>query len=275
MRHPLRRARRGTGTGRSLRARFVRRAAIAALLVPFAGPALAQGDLPREGESLGGNWRAAPSVDGTRLGGLPEGTRLTILRNAGTSFNGYDWFEVEVNGRRGFQWGGILCSNGSRVPGLLETCAGTARAAAAAPANQAAGDGTDGAAGDGTDGAAGTADAPAAVVRATAALDGDWTPISADIDGLKPGTCAPDSGTVLSIANGRLDFRVARCVLDAAEPEAGGLRLSGSCDGGDGERWRFDRLAFVSDGGGLLALVDRAAENGADLFVYRGCWLPE
>ena len=38
--------------------------------------------------------------------------------------NGYPWFEVRYRGgRRGFQWGGLICSTGRPFAGTFDTCA--------------------------------------------------------------------------------------------------------------------------------------------------------
>lgn len=75
------------------------------------------------GQSLGGRLRAGPGTSYPQIGSLEEGTYLTILSNTGVSFDGYDWFEVVLdNGQRGFQWGGILCSNGGQLVGLYASC---------------------------------------------------------------------------------------------------------------------------------------------------------
>jgi len=74
------------------------------------------------GQSLGGNLRAGPGTDHERLEGLAEGTLLMIDGYAGVAFDGYDWFEVSHGGRRGYKWGGILCSEGEHVSGLHSQC---------------------------------------------------------------------------------------------------------------------------------------------------------
>lgn len=75
------------------------------------------------GQSLGGRLRAGPGTSYPQIGSLEEGTFLTILSNTGVSFDGYDWFEVVLdNGQHGFQWGGILCSNGGQLVGLYASC---------------------------------------------------------------------------------------------------------------------------------------------------------
>ncbi|MGY6707460.1 MAG: DUF4189 domain-containing protein [Rhizobiaceae bacterium] len=74
------------------------------------------------GQSLGGNLRAGPGTQYERLDSLAEETLLMIDGNAGVAFDGYDWFEVSYGGRRGYKWGGILCSEGEHVNGLYSQC---------------------------------------------------------------------------------------------------------------------------------------------------------
>lgn len=75
------------------------------------------------GLSLGGKLRSGPGTNHAQVGSLQEGIRITILRNTGVRFNGYDWFEIAAgNGQRGFQWGGIMCSNGQAIAGIFQQC---------------------------------------------------------------------------------------------------------------------------------------------------------
>ena len=76
-----------------------------------------------QGQSLGGKLRAGPGVNHRQVGSLVEGTFITIVSNSGVRFDGYDWFEVDAgNGRQGFQWGGIMCSNGQQIAGVFDQC---------------------------------------------------------------------------------------------------------------------------------------------------------
>lgn len=79
--------------------------------------------LNMQGQALGGNMRSGPGTNYQKISSVAEGTYLTILFNTGVGFDGYNWFEVALdNGRRGFIWGGILCSNGSQLPGIYTSC---------------------------------------------------------------------------------------------------------------------------------------------------------
>ncbi len=78
--------------------------------------------LDTPGRSLGGKVRSGPGMDFPQVGSLPEGTRVKIHANAGVHFNGYDWFEIVSGDVRGYQWGGIMCSEGRLVPGIFQQC---------------------------------------------------------------------------------------------------------------------------------------------------------
>lgn len=75
------------------------------------------------GQSFGGKLREGPGREFSQIGNVSEGTWLTILNNTGIRFEGYDWFEVVFDtGTRGYQWGGIMCSNGPRIEGIYNSC---------------------------------------------------------------------------------------------------------------------------------------------------------
>lgn len=75
------------------------------------------------GRSLGGNLRRGPGTGFEDIGSLPEGMPLIIYANTHVAFNGYDWFRVVLSdGRVGYQWGGILCSEDKQIPGILQAC---------------------------------------------------------------------------------------------------------------------------------------------------------
>jgi hypothetical protein len=83
----------------------------------------AEADLNIPGKSYGGRLREGPSMDARSAGSLPEGARITIIYNSGTTFNGYDWFVIETSkGVRAYHWGGIICSKGQYLPGVLQAC---------------------------------------------------------------------------------------------------------------------------------------------------------
>ena len=91
--------------------------------VNTAAPPIPAEQLNIVGQSLGGRLRAGPGTNYRKTGSIREGTWLTILSNTGVRFDGYDWFEVVLdNGLRGFQWGGIMCSNGPKIAGIFASC---------------------------------------------------------------------------------------------------------------------------------------------------------
>ena len=75
------------------------------------------------GQALGGNMRSGPGTQHDWIHTLAEGTPLVIDAYAGVSFNGFEWFAVNVNQMHGYVWGGILCSEGQHLPGLYAQCA--------------------------------------------------------------------------------------------------------------------------------------------------------
>ncbi len=79
------------------------------------------------GRSLGGKLRAGPGTNYAQAGSTGLNSPLQIIRNTGVRFDGFDWFEVRTSaGQQAYQWGGIMCSNGSRITGIYEACAPTA-----------------------------------------------------------------------------------------------------------------------------------------------------
>lgn len=74
-------------------------------------------DVP--GRALGGRMRAEPGMGGAAVTSLAEGTRVTITHGTPEWMNGYLWYGVEANGRRGYVWGGILCAPGQNLPGMF------------------------------------------------------------------------------------------------------------------------------------------------------------
>ncbi|WP_299814877.1 MliC family protein [uncultured Roseibium sp.] len=68
-------------------------------------------DFPQEGQSYGGKVRSGPGMQYQQVGSLYENDRILILNATGVMMNGYEWFQIRYgNGRTGYQWGGLLCS---------------------------------------------------------------------------------------------------------------------------------------------------------------------
>ena len=81
------------------------------------------GGFPIRAASGGGVIRSGPGVNFRRLGSTREFEPVTVLRNTGVMMNNFPWFEIRYrNGRRGFQWGGLICSTGRAFAGTFDTC---------------------------------------------------------------------------------------------------------------------------------------------------------
>ncbi|WP_424983863.1 MliC family protein [Maritalea sp. S77] len=81
-------------------------------------------DFPQEGYSYGGKVRSGPSMNHKQVGSLFEGDRILILNGTGAMMNGYEWFKIRYrNGRVGYQWGGIMCSQ-NPYPTIFRVCNG-------------------------------------------------------------------------------------------------------------------------------------------------------
>jgi hypothetical protein len=78
-------------------------------------------DFPMVGRSLGGIMRSGPSQSSARVASLGEGVEITIM-GRGPMWDGYNWFKVDYQGRTGFQWGGIMCSQ-NPIAGIHQQCA--------------------------------------------------------------------------------------------------------------------------------------------------------
>ena len=83
--------------------------------------AAGSGKLPVEGRSLGGIMRAGPSQSTPKVMSTGEGNELMILTR-GPMWDGYNWFQVQYQGRLGWIWGGIMCSS-APLGGIYEQCA--------------------------------------------------------------------------------------------------------------------------------------------------------
>jgi hypothetical protein len=78
------------------------------------------GKLPMAGRSLGGIMRAGPSQSTAKVMSTGEGNELTIL-SRGPMWDNYNWFQVNYQGRTGFIWGGIMCSQ-NPLGGIYQQC---------------------------------------------------------------------------------------------------------------------------------------------------------
>jgi len=81
-------------------------------------------DFPQPGYSYGGKVRGGPGMNYRQVGSLREGDRILILNGTGAMMNGYEWFQIRYrNGRTGYQWGGIMCSQ-NPYPTIFRVCNG-------------------------------------------------------------------------------------------------------------------------------------------------------
>jgi len=79
-------------------------------------------DFPMNGQSYGGKVRSGPGMSYGQAGSLREGDPILILNDTGVVMNGYNWFHISYrNGRRGYQWGGIICSERA-YNGIFRQC---------------------------------------------------------------------------------------------------------------------------------------------------------
>lgn len=79
---------------------------------------------PVRAASGGGVVRGGPGTNFRRLGSLRQFEPVTVLGNTGVMMNGYPWFQIQYRGgRRGYQWGGLICSLDRPFGGTFDTCA--------------------------------------------------------------------------------------------------------------------------------------------------------
>lgn len=80
-------------------------------------------EFPLAAGSWGGIVRSGPGQDYRKVTTLDEGDAVTLLERTGVVWNGYPWFRISYrNGKRGYQWGGILCAKGAARGDVHETC---------------------------------------------------------------------------------------------------------------------------------------------------------
>ncbi|MFT2112470.1 hypothetical protein [Marinomonas sp. 2405UD68-3] len=76
-----------------------------------------------EGRSYGGIVRSGPGIRYVKVLSLHEGDKLTLLEQTHVVMNGYPWFKIKTeDGTVGYQWGGILCSYGTKFIGAYRFC---------------------------------------------------------------------------------------------------------------------------------------------------------
>ncbi|NRA88354.1 MAG: DUF4189 domain-containing protein [Rhizobiales bacterium] len=76
------------------------------------------------GRSLGGKIRKGPGIQHMQIGSSFFDNPIKIIANTGILFNGYNWFEIIYAGNiKGYQWGGIMCSDNTKINGIFQKCA--------------------------------------------------------------------------------------------------------------------------------------------------------
>jgi hypothetical protein len=72
--------------------------------------------------ALGTIVRGGPDRTAARIEKLPDNEPVTLMRETGVYFDGFQWFEIEYSeGQRGFAWGGTLCVD-TEMSGILIDC---------------------------------------------------------------------------------------------------------------------------------------------------------
>lgn len=74
------------------------------------------------GTSYGGVLREGPGTGFRRFGSLVEGDWLDVLEPTGVWSDGYQWYRVDSPVGVGFHWGGIFCTQGVVLEGVLGAC---------------------------------------------------------------------------------------------------------------------------------------------------------
>ncbi|MEP3045483.1 MAG: MliC family protein [Roseibium sp.] len=98
--------------------------AVALLAFSSAAHASPDVDFPQPGYSYGGKVRSGPGMNYKQVGSLREGDEILLLNGTGTMMDGYEWFQIRYrNGRTGYQWGGIMCSQ-NPYPTVFRVCDG-------------------------------------------------------------------------------------------------------------------------------------------------------
>lgn len=81
-------------------------------------------EFPTPAGSWGGIVRDGEGQQYKQVAILPEGTPVSLMGKTETLDNGYPWFKIwfGTDQRKGYMWGGILCSTGAERPDLYKTC---------------------------------------------------------------------------------------------------------------------------------------------------------
>lgn len=216
-----------------------------------------QQGLPAVGQSLGGHWRQLPSIDGPLMGSLPAGREIQIIEETDQSYEGFKWFKIEVGRQWGYQWGGIICSNGQKRDGLAAKCDPDKRLKLGAGAH------------------------------GLASLVGRYTVGWGHEDGTQNDFCKAwdpqvDLGRLdIEADPGTLNYYSYDCAIQTTAPHATGLRIKGTCSPSADltpgtipftrQDKALDVLAFQTDNGNTLILVDLTGPDRGLVSEYALC----
>jgi hypothetical protein len=92
-------------------------------------------EFPTPAGSWGGIVRDGEGQQYKKLDTLVEGAPVALMGKTETLDNGYPWFKIWFGPeqRKGYMWGGILCSTGAERPDLYKTCPTSTTTAAPPP----------------------------------------------------------------------------------------------------------------------------------------------
>lgn len=86
-------------------------------------PQVTQASFPIRAASGGGVVRSGPGTQYRKRASVGQFEPVTVIRNTGKMMNGYPWFEIRYRGgKKGYQWGGIICSTDQPFTGTFDTC---------------------------------------------------------------------------------------------------------------------------------------------------------
>ena len=80
-------------------------------------------DFPITVGSWGGKVRSGPGLEFEQVGSTYKGDVVILTEDSGIRANGYPWYAITYqNGKRGYQWGGLLCSGDWQKLELHDKC---------------------------------------------------------------------------------------------------------------------------------------------------------
>lgn len=71
--------------------------------------------------SWGGKIREQPAMDAKQIGSTYEQQAISVIEKTDITMNHYSWFKISVDGKEGYQWGGILCSPSHKNASFCQT----------------------------------------------------------------------------------------------------------------------------------------------------------